>query len=269
MKRILALTAAASIVAGCAGMHRSDKNPYDNPFYAKYFTTNSASDQQVRSLMAALQQNPDSAQLHNDLGQVLVARGFPKDAAREFERAIDVDKHYYPAWYNLGLVRASIDDDRGAYRAFRATIHYKPGHAPALFQMGLMEERRGNDGEAIDYYAKAFSHNRALLDIHVNPRVVDSKLVHLALLKLYPREHDRLSMQFHPSSNYMARPDASSQEGPAAPSTQPAAQDIVTPSAPTTDPSQQRSTPNAPAPVPATPPVPAIPAPTNSASVAP
>src|ERR1051325_955373 len=234
MRRILAATAAALAIAGCAALHH-DKNPYENPFYAKYFTSQSASDQYIRGLVDALRATPDSPQLQNDLGQALLQRGFAKDAEREFERAVDANKHYYPAWYNLGLVRASQEDYSGANRAFRATIHYKPGHAPALFQLGLMAERRGNEADAVDYYAKAFQHNRTLLDVHVNPRLLDSKLIHLALVKMYQVEHDRLSMQFHPSSSYM--PPVMPQE---APSPQAAPQDILTPAAPVTDPSQQR-----------------------------
>jgi hypothetical protein len=262
MRRILAATVAALALAGCAALQHRDKNPYENPFYAKYFTTQSASDQRIRTLIDSLRTDPGSSQLHNDLGQALLQRGFPKDAEREFERAVDADKHYYPAWYNLGLVRAAQEDYSGAYRAFRATIHYKPGHAPALFQMGLMEERRGNAQEAIDYYAKAFEHNRTLMDVHVNPRLLDSKLIYLALMKMYPTEHDRLSMQFHPSSSYM--PPVVPQE---APSPQAAPPDIITPAAPVTDPSQQRPAPIAPPPASAAPPT-ATPAP-SAASVAP
>ncbi|HKO55532.1 MAG TPA: tetratricopeptide repeat protein, partial [Thermoanaerobaculia bacterium] len=172
MRRILAATAAALTLASCAALTHRDKSPYENPFYAKYFTSDSPGDQQVRDLVDALRANPDSPNLHNDLGQVLLQRGFAKDAEREFERAVDADKHYYPAWYNLGLVRAAAEDYSGAFRAFRATTHYKPGHAPALFQLGLMEEKRGNSDEAIAYYAKSFLHNRTMLDVHVNPRIV-------------------------------------------------------------------------------------------------
>jgi tetratricopeptide (TPR) repeat protein len=196
----------------------------------------------------ALQANPRSASLHNTLGQLLLQKGFPKDAETEFERSVNADPHFYPAWYNLGLVRMSRGDLIGSHFAFSRTVHYKPGHSAALFQLGLMEEKRNHQRAAIDYYAKAFLINHSLLDVRVNPRILDSKLVDLALLKAYPNEHSRESMAFQPA------PPGYIQQGLEAPSTQPSAQQIVTPSLPLTDPSQQGTAPSQPAPQPAKPP---------------
>jgi hypothetical protein len=122
-------------------------------------------------------------------------------------------------------------------------VHYKPGHSAALFQLGLMEEKRHHKDAAIAYYAKAFAINHSLLDLRVNPRILDSKLVDLALLKLYPTEHARESMSFQ------ATPPGYVQQGLEAPSTQPAAKDIVTPARPVTDPSMQAPPPTPGAPV--------------------
>src|SRR6185436_12326297 len=123
----------------------------------------------------ALRATPNSATLHNDLGQLLIEKGFPKDAETEFERAVNADSHFYPAWYNLGLLRMSRGDTVGARVAFGQTVRHKPGHSAALFQLGLMEEQRGHSEAAIEAYAKAFAINHALLDVRVNPRILDSK----------------------------------------------------------------------------------------------
>jgi tetratricopeptide (TPR) repeat protein len=180
MKRILiAVTIAA--VTGCSMTHHRNPDAYANPFYAKYLDAGNPLDQQIHRDILALQVNPNSPSLHNDLGQLLVQKGFPKDAEVEFERAVDADSHFYPAWYNLGLVRASRDEPTSARFAFRRAVHYKPGHAAALFQLGLVEEKRGNEEQAVEYYAKAFSINHSLLDVHVNPRILDSTLVDEAL----------------------------------------------------------------------------------------
>src|SRR5215212_10879658 len=184
MKRLL-LTTLVIAFAGCSAVHHG-KDPYANPFYAKYLNPANPVDQQIFRLVDALRASGDTPELHNDLGQLLLAKGFAKDAEREFERAVDSDAHFYPAWYNLGLMRAGRDDYSGARRAFQRTTHYKPGHAPALFQLGLMAERRGDSDAAIDYYAKAIRHNRAMLDVHTNPRILDSRLIDQALLRLYP-----------------------------------------------------------------------------------
>jgi tetratricopeptide (TPR) repeat protein len=248
MKRLLLITATLALAACTITTRHDQQDPYAHPFYQRYLNTGSPLDAQISSTMAALQASPRSAVLHNRLGQLLLQKGFPKDAEREFERAVNADKHFYPAWYNLGLVRMSLGETTGSHFAFSRTVHYKPGHSAALFQLGLIEEKNNHQRAAIDYYAKAFLINHSLLDVRVNPRILDSKLVDLALLKAYPTEHARASMSFQPS------PPGYIQEGLEAPSTQPSAQQIVTPSLPLTDPSQQGTAPNQPAPQPAKPP---------------
>jgi tetratricopeptide (TPR) repeat protein len=223
MKRLL-LIAVSVALAACSSTHNHDRNqnPYDHPFYQRYLNTGSPLDAQITGTMTALQASPRSASLHNTLGQQLLEKGFPKDAETEFERSVNADAHFYPAWYNLGLVRMSRGDSLGAHFAFGRTIHYKPGHSAALFQLGLMEEKSNHQRAAIDYYAKAFQINRALLDVRVNPRILDSNLVTFALLKAYQNERARESMSFQPA------PPGYVQQGLEAPSPQPAA-----------DPSQQ------------------------------
>ncbi len=234
MKRTLLLVAALATL-GCSQIRdlRKDESPYAHPFYAKYLNTGSSLDAQITRTLTALQAEPSSAQLHNELGALLVQKGFPKDAEREFERAIDNDGGYHPAWYNLGLIRAANGDEGGARRAFRRTVANKPGHALALFQLGLIEEGLYHTDRAVDYYAKAYAINPALMEPGVNPRVLDSKLMHLALIRMYPATHSRRSMQFQ------GTPTATARRPQQAPSPQATPQQIVPPSAPATDPSQQ------------------------------
>jgi tetratricopeptide (TPR) repeat protein len=239
MKRLLILAVAAFTAAGCTAIRDfgHDENPYENPFYAKYLNTGSTLDTQINRTLEGVRQNPDSAELHNNLGMLLVEKGFPKDAEREFERSINTDRKYFAAWYNLGLVRASRGDKIGAHRAFARTVDLKPGHAPALFQLGLVEEGRHHTDRAVRYYAKAFSINPALLRVEVNPRIVDTKLGHLALLEMYPREHARRSTQYQ--GTVVIQSGAPAPTGPVtpppAPSVQPQPRNIVTPAPPATE----------------------------------
>ncbi|HKB78578.1 MAG TPA: tetratricopeptide repeat protein, partial [Thermoanaerobaculia bacterium] len=171
IKRLLVIAAAALMLFGCA----HNKNPYQKTlFIERYLDPGNPLDVQIRNTLDALRANPRSAPLHNELGQLLRRKGFPKDAEIEFERAVNADHRFYPAWYNLGLVREDRGDYPGARVAFHQTVHYKHGHAAALFQLGLMEEHRHHDDAAIEYYAKAFLINHDLLDVHVNPRILDS-----------------------------------------------------------------------------------------------
>lgn len=242
MKRIL-VAAAASALAACSLFHphHNSDNPYAEPqFVERYLNPSDPGDQQIAQTLAALRANPDSAELHNDFGALLAGKGFPKDAEREFERAVNANSHFFPAWYNLGLIRAARGEYVGARHAFHRTIHYKPGHAAALFQLGLIEEQRHNTDAAIAYYAKAIRINHALLDVGVNPRIVDSKLVYLALLKAYPNEHTRDSLSFQGTPQPWEGGNSIVPRSTPAPSPQAAPQDIVTPAPPVTEPAVQK-----------------------------
>jgi tetratricopeptide (TPR) repeat protein len=241
--RSIVYTAAALMLAGCAALHpHRHQNPYEKPlFYQRYLNPSDPFDQRIQRTIDALRANPNSAALHNELGQLLVAKGFPKDAEKEFDRAIAADHKFYPAYYNRAQVRAAAGDYAGARRDFESTLRYKPGHAEALFQMGLMEEKRQNDSRAIDLYAKAFTINHNLLDVHVNPRILDSKLVSYALLKAYPSAHDREALQFVGTpATYNVN------KQPQAPSPQATAQQIVPLAPSVTDPGTQRPVPTPP-----------------------
>lgn len=239
MKRLL-LTLAVLGLAGCTAFRRSD-NSYEKPlFYEQFLTTDRAVDQRIRETLAALRQNPDSPILHNYLGQLLVEKGFPKDATREFERAVNADSDYYPAWYNLGVIRAAQDDFAGAARAFRHAVRVRKGFSEALWQLGMIEEKRGDKSQAIEYYAKALRHNHAMLDVRTNPHLIDTKLIHLALIRNYAAEHASQAGAFQQTPSWYVEPERE------AASPQPAAKDIVTPSAPVTDPGTQTPPPKPP-----------------------
>jgi tetratricopeptide (TPR) repeat protein len=238
MKRSLLLVATLAAF-GCAelrDLRKPDQAPYQNPFYAKYLNTGSNLDAQITRTLEGLRADDKNAQLHNELGALLVQKGFPKDAEREFERSVNLDKHYFPAWYNLGLVRAARGDEGGARRAFARTVHYKPGHAMALFQLGLIEEKLKHSDRAVELYAKALSINPALIEPDVNPRVLDTELVHRALIANYGKEHAKETMQFQGVSGPTPRRAAQPQ---AAPSPEAPPAQIVPPAPPATDPSRQ------------------------------
>lgn len=244
MKRSLALAAAALMVAGCTSLRHPHANPYQKTLFVEQFLNPADPlDAQILRTINDLRANPRSAPLHNELGQLLQQKGFPTDAEVEFERAVNADASFYPAWYNLGLMRQARGDYVGAHFAYARTIHYRKGHAAALFQMGLLEEQRGNDDAAIDYYAKAFRFNHALLDVHVNPRILDSHLIAVALIKSYANEHARESVVFEPTPPTYVQTNLP----PAAPSPQAPAQQIVPPAPPITNPAQQTPPPKPPA----------------------
>jgi tetratricopeptide (TPR) repeat protein len=206
MKKLLLLALATVSLSGCLSIQervdraRFGENPYiEQPFYARYLTSGSELDRNIAAYLTALRAEPDNAAYHNELGRLLVVKRFPQDAEREFRRAIAADSDFYPAWYNLAVLRASRGDSGGALRALDRTLDLKPGHASALFHKGLILEQRGHTEEAVDSYVKALRINFDLLKPSINPLIIDSHLMDRVLIRLYPDEHERRAMLLQPT----------------------------------------------------------------------
>lgn len=234
---LIALLMLTIFTAGCGSLQNRvakimDDDPYaDEPFYYRYLhPSDSSLDAEIVRTYEAVRMDPGSAELHNRLGALLIDKGFPKDAEMEFRRAVWADPKFYPARYNIAMARQARGDERGAMRALRQTLDAKPGHSAAHFQLGLMLEKRGRTEEAVSHYVEAYRLNEALLDVRVNPLILDSALVDLALLRLYPHEHQVRALQFEPPPQGYQRPQKQ------APSDVPEPEDIVTPVPPVTDP---------------------------------
>jgi len=240
---IVSLSSACMSIDSAYDRSRFGDNPYEkDPFYARYLRQDNNLDRQIRQRLDYLKGEPSSARMHNELGSLLVHKGFPKDAAREFKRAIASDNEFYPAWYNLALLQQAGGDEAGSLRSLRKTVDLKPGHPSAHFQIGLVYEKKGKKDEAVEHYAKAIAINQSILDVRSNPRVLDSELLDLALLRLYPQGHSMKSMQFQGAPRDYVDP---SQRESVSPQAEPA--DIVTPVAPTTEQATQQQPPTAPA----------------------
>src|SRR5512141_871415 len=130
MKKIL--IAALVALTGCVSLEtkienvRTKGNPYQKtPFYARFLNSGSSLDREITRRLNALRNDPQNAQLHTELGALLFEKGFPKDAEREFRRALAVEPNMYAAWYDIGLLREARGDRRGAARAYRRTIALK------------------------------------------------------------------------------------------------------------------------------------------------
>lgn len=244
MNRLILTLSLIPLLAACTATSqlydrvRFGDNPYEEPpFYARYLSQGNPLDRQIWNTLEQLRENPESPRLHNELGSLLLAKGFPNDAEREFLRAVRYDRRLYPAWYNLGLIRQAQGDDTGAMRAFRRTVDLRPGHPAAHFQLGLQYEKRGRTDAAIHHYARSLAINPAMLDVRVNPRIVDATLIDRALLRNYEEERNAASAVFQPvSPGYQSPSERKRAAGePEAPSPQPDAEDIVTPAPPVQD----------------------------------
>jgi len=215
MKRLVVALLAVALASGCASSRaeherkKAERESYQNPFYLKYLNPENKLDQHIYARIETLRANRDDPVAHNELGALLFQRGFPKDAEYEFKKALELDKEFYPAWFNKGLVHLSRNELSSARRAFKKAIDIKPGFGEAQFHVGLVYEMQGRRSAAIDHYAKAFSINWDLLDPRINPRIVDCELKARALMEMYSRHHASAAARFSgPHSDYYFEPPA-------------------------------------------------------------
>lgn len=119
-----------------------------------------------------------------DLGTMLYYRGYPKDAVRVFNSALDDDKELYEAWFRIGLVEHQQGNHRKARVAYQKSLDILKGQGWCNFYLGLLEEQEGHAKTAMGYYSAAFRVAPELANPEINPEVVSSDLSLGAWLKL-------------------------------------------------------------------------------------
>jgi tetratricopeptide (TPR) repeat protein len=174
-------------VGGCGWIHaRREKS--SEPFYRRYLVVGNPLDDQIVEMERRVEEQPDSANLRNDFGNLLAARHFYEDAEAQYEKALELDDSNFLAAYNLGLLREAAGKPSRAISAYRKSISRKPGFPASHFHLGRLYEQRGWNTLAVKEYAKALRIDPQMRDPRVNPLIVDTRLLDRASLENYPRD---------------------------------------------------------------------------------
>ncbi len=103
-------------------------------------------------LEAAIEQQPDFADAHNNLGNVLKARGDFIRAEAAYRRAIEVAPTYFDAHFNLGIVLEAMGRPGEARDAYARALDMQPDFLPAYLNTGNSLKALGKFDEALEYY---------------------------------------------------------------------------------------------------------------------
>ena len=155
-------------------------------------------------ILARLEETPNDASLHNDLGCLIARDGFWRDALREFETAEKLDKKDGRAPYNAGLVQTTRGAWGSARSAFKKAVDRDPGNWPAWWMLGFAEEKLGNSDSAVKAYAQSLRVDTSLFDVKKNPFALQSRLKARVLLETYDARFARAAL---PSTEQLAHPD--------------------------------------------------------------
>jgi tetratricopeptide (TPR) repeat protein len=151
--------------------------PGDNPL-----------DEKIREQEKRVEANPSSADLHNDLGNLLAARGLFDAARQQYEAAIKLDRKQYLAPYNLGLLDETEGKVSQAISAYEKSVDRNRSFPPSRFRLGRLYEKQGKDLAAIQQYAIALRIDPSMREVRRNPLVVDTCLLDQVSLENYPRD---------------------------------------------------------------------------------
>ena len=178
----------AQASAGSDASAGSSSKKSTTPFYRKYLVPGNPLDDQIVEQEKRIVATPSDPNLHNDFGNLLAKRHFPKEAAEQYEIAAKLDKSNFISYYNLGLLRESEGKIGDAISAYQHSIKRKPGFPPSRFRLGRLYEREGRYEEAISQYSQSFLTDPSMRDPKRNPLVIDSELIYRASLANYQRD---------------------------------------------------------------------------------
>jgi protein O-GlcNAc transferase len=109
----------------------------------------------VELLKRAVTLEPDVAEAHNDLGNVLAAHGKFAEAAACFERATALKPGYADAHYNCGLALGHLGRFAEAAGCFQRALVINPQSTLAHVQLGHALRAQGRRDDAVVHYRRA------------------------------------------------------------------------------------------------------------------
>lgn len=190
---LLALAMQAPVRAVDKDKDSDKKSP--EPFYRKYLVPGAQLDDRIRDQEKRVAANPNSADLHNDFGNLLAARRFPKQAREQYVMAMKLDKANFMSAYNLGILEESEGHVSSAISAYEKSIDRNRGFPPARFRLGRLFERRGRNTDAIREYGRAIEIDPDMRLVQRNPLVADTRLLDLVSLTIYDKEVARVAIK--------------------------------------------------------------------------
>jgi tetratricopeptide (TPR) repeat protein len=104
---------------------------------------------------ATLEKNPNCWMAQNNLGNVLIQAGRPRDAIEHCQRALELNSNYAKAHNNLGIALADIGRFSEAIEHYNQALILDPGYAEAHNNLGCALDHTGWLPEAIEQYEQA------------------------------------------------------------------------------------------------------------------
>ncbi|WP_152049730.1 serine/threonine-protein kinase [Tautonia marina] len=125
-------------------------------------------DRAISAYRNALQESPNDANLHNNLGLALHDAGNPNEALAEFHAAMSLNPRHSAASYNLGRALGALGRHAEAIEALHRSLAIDPDNAKAWNHLGMAFEELGRSEAAVNAYRNALKLHPDLMPAHVN-----------------------------------------------------------------------------------------------------
>lgn len=117
-------------------------------------------DSAIAQYQQALEENPDYAEAHNNLGIVLSRIGRFEEALAHYRRVLELKPQSAVAHYNLGGLLADCGEITEALAHFRQAVELKPAYAKAHYKLSWLQATcplasLRNGAEAIEHAVQA------------------------------------------------------------------------------------------------------------------
>ena len=116
----------------------------------------------------AIQYQPGCASAHVNLGRLLRKQGKPKEGIEHFKKAVEIDPKLAGAHDNWGNALAELGQFDRAIEHYKRAIEIDPEHASAHNNLGAALGQVGERREAIKCYRKAIEIDPAFAPAHYN-----------------------------------------------------------------------------------------------------
>ncbi len=127
-------------------------NPSVDLEQAKNLFENGQLDASLKLYQQALEQNPDSATIHNDLGLVFLRKELFSSSEKHFSRALELDGNCAECFNNLGYLKTVTGETIEAETYLKKALSLKKDYADPYFNLAVLYEKNGDLGSAVNHY---------------------------------------------------------------------------------------------------------------------
>lgn len=134
-------------------------------FFWNQFDQTPLIERQYQNALAKVQQNPNSADNHVELGWVLYQKGEYNKALAEYKKALDINEKHYGAHYNLGVAYRQVGKYDLAVASLQKALEIAPKSFEAHYDLGMAYQGNGKLDQALQELKLAYKLNPGSTEI--------------------------------------------------------------------------------------------------------